>query len=530
MRNPGTRPPLHLQALLPDDARALAARVQVLLDEGALDEGVALAQARIAEATGEARAILQHAMALACNVVGRSVDALRAAAAAREGFKAIGSREGELDALLAIGTVMRSAGDHASAMLAFEEAEPMARDLRDEMRVGVVLRQIGVCCSLLGRHQQALSNLHEAAAIHSREPNHREHLSTLLSLYNAHNRRAISLPKESRERIDSLEEHLERWRTLAEDAARGAQTRMELMALGNYAITLHDCGHHRDALAALAALLPRYRTHGMAPNVAISFFEMGRAHESLGEHDAAREHYVEAIALFDHSGLSGHLREALEGLSNVEEMRDDHRAALAALRRARAIEAETNDGAAHRSVAQRELRLELARLSSQWQRLASTDPLTGLANRRALENWMNDVRPRVELGEPLIVLLHDMDHFKSINDRFGHGVGDEVLRQVATLINANCRPSDLAVRYGGEEFLLALVGVDYDAAVDVAERLRASVQAFAWSAIAAELSVTVSVGVADAAEARDTTALLTLADRRLYAAKHGGRNRVVYRG
>jgi len=135
---------------------------------------------------------------------------------------------------------------------------------------------------------------------------------------------------------------------------------MELMALGNYAITLHDCGRHGDALAALAALLPRYRAHGMAPNEAICFFEMGRAHESQGEHDAAREHYVEAIAMFDRTGLSGHLREALEGLSNAEERRGDHRAALAALRRARAIEAETNDGAAHRSAAQRELRLELA--------------------------------------------------------------------------------------------------------------------------------------------------------------------------
>ena len=525
-----TQSSLLAPTLLPQEARAIAARVQAHLDAGALDKGVALAQEQLSEAVGEARAILQHALALACNVLGRSVDALRAAAAARDGFKAIGSREGELDALLAIGSVMRSAGDHASAMLAFEEAEPMARTLCDEMRLGVVLCQIGVCCSLLGRHQQALSSLHEAALIHSRGPNDREHLSTLLSLYNAHNRRATSLPKDSRERIDSLEEHLERWRTLAEDAARGEQTRMELMALGNYAITLHDCGRHRNALAALAALLPRYRAHGMAPNEAICFFEMGRAHESLGEHDAAREHYGEAIAMFDRTGSSGHLREALEGLSNVEERRGDHRAALAALRRARAIEAETNDSAAHRSVAQRELRLELARLSSQWQRLASTDPLTGLANRRALENWMSEVRPRVELGEPLIVLLHDMDHFKSINDRFGHGVGDDVLRQVAILINANCRPHDLAVRYGGEEFLLALVGVDYEAAIEVAERLRVSVQAFEWSTIASELCVTVSIGIADVAEARDTMALLTLADRRLYAAKHGGRNRVVHSG
>ncbi|MGI9026354.1 MAG: hypothetical protein ACR2GP_12395 [Burkholderiaceae bacterium] len=123
-----------MQTLSPQQARAVVARVQSHLDAGALEEAVTLAEEQMTDAIGEARAILQHALALACNLVGRSVEAQRAAAAAREGFKAIDSREGELDALLAIGSVMRSAGDHASAMLAFEEAEPMARELRSDIR------------------------------------------------------------------------------------------------------------------------------------------------------------------------------------------------------------------------------------------------------------------------------------------------------------------------------------------------------------------------------------------------------------
>ena len=194
----------------------------------------------------------------------------------------------------------------------------------------------------------------------------------------------------------------------------------------------------------------------------------------------------------------------------------------------RTIEADLNDAAAHRSAAQRELRIELARLSSQWHRLASTDPLTGLANRRALEQWFAETQPRIELGESVMVLLHDLDNFKSINDRFGHHVGDDVLRQVAKLIHANCRPHHLAVRYGGEEFLLAMLGIDHQSAVDVAECLRVSVETHQWSGIAPDLDVTISVGIAGVAETGNTTALLTLADRRLYAAKHGGRNRVVY--
>ena len=121
------------------------------------------------------------------------------------------------------------------------------------------------------------------------------------------------------------------------------------MALGNHAITLHDAGRHRDGLEALAALLPRYREHTMAPSEAICHDEMGRAHESLGEHGWARFHYVEASERFERSGSIGELRDACEGLANVEEASGDHRAALRALRRVRALEADLGESNAHRS-------------------------------------------------------------------------------------------------------------------------------------------------------------------------------------
>jgi diguanylate cyclase (GGDEF)-like protein len=185
---------------------------------------------------------------------------------------------------------------------------------------------------------------------------------------------------------------------------------------------------------------------------------------------------------------------------------------------------------AHRHASQRDVRIELARLTSQWRQLAAVDPLTGLANRRGLEHWLAETQERVDRGDVRVVLLHDLDHFKAINDRFGHPIGDAVLREVGRLIAAHCRPADLAVRYGGEEFVLSMLGIDPLDAVDVANRLRASVQAHDWPTIAPGLVVTVSVGIAHSAEAGDTAALLGLADRRLYAAKHGGRNRVVHTG
>jgi diguanylate cyclase len=105
-----------------------------------------------------------------------------------------------------------------------------------------------------------------------------------------------------------------------------------------------------------------------------------------------------------------------------------------------------------------------------------------------------------------------------------------VLQSVGQLLQSQCRGGDMAVRYGGEEFLLALAGTDRAAALPLAERLRELIASQAWSRLAPGLDVSASFGVAGAGEALDAQALLTLADRRLYAAKLGGRNRVVAGG
>lgn len=308
------------------------------------------------------------------------------------------------------------------------------------------MRQIGICCSLIGRHEQALTSLDHAARLHAAGAERRHHLNTLLSLYNACSRRASALPPGAPERRSEPEGLLPRWDALAAEAAALGATRIELMAVGNRAITLHDLGRARESLDLLAALLPRYRAHGMTPNEAICLCEMGRAHETLGDLVAACAHYLGAVERFERNGAGGDLRDALVRLADVEEALDDHRQALGSLRRVREIKQTLNESEAHRSASRRELCIELARLSSQWQRLASIDPLTGLANRRALDQWFVGTRAPVARGASVVVLLHDLDHFKSINDRFGQPVGDVVLREVARLIDANCRPVDLAVR------------------------------------------------------------------------------------
>ena len=157
---------------------------------------------------------------------------------------------------------------------------------------------------------------------------------------------------------------------------------------------------------------------------------------------------------------------------------------------------------------------------------ASMDPLTGMFNRRGFAEATSRVIEReATAGRPVTVLIFDIDHFKSINDRFGHPAGDEILKLFAAIVINSLRITDLSGRIGGEEFA-ALLTCSLDEAVVVAERVR---EAFANSGIAVEdgpVDTTVSIGVAGGPAGTELEILLAAADAALYQAKRGGRNRV----
>lgn len=177
----------------------------------------------------------------------------------------------------------------------------------------------------------------------------------------------------------------------------------------------------------------------------------------------------------------------------------------------------------------RELERALARLHAAnevIEKLARTDPLTLLANRRGLEEAIAHERDRAErTGEPLSVVALDLDHFKRVNDTWGHAVGDRLLSAVGEALRAGVRPYDVAARVGGEEFLLVLPATSRERASDVAERLRARIAQLAVEGLPER--VTASAGVAEHARRETTEALLSRADAALYEAKRLGRNRVV---
>ncbi|MBS0244212.1 MAG: PleD family two-component system response regulator, partial [Proteobacteria bacterium] len=161
---------------------------------------------------------------------------------------------------------------------------------------------------------------------------------------------------------------------------------------------------------------------------------------------------------------------------------------------------------------------------------AITDPLTGLHNRRYMESHLSTlVSQATQLGRTLSVLVADIDFFKKVNDTYGHDAGDNVLREFATRIRRNTRGIDLACRLGGEEFVIIMPDTELSRAMQVAERVRACVDAEPFQLGGGRtLAVTASVGVSTL-EHRDETpeTLFKRADNALYAAKHAGRNRVV---
>ena len=162
--------------------------------------------------------------------------------------------------------------------------------------------------------------------------------------------------------------------------------------------------------------------------------------------------------------------------------------------------------------------------------LAITDPLTGLHNRRYLQAHLSGlVSQSIDGNTPLSLLISDIDHFKQINDTYGHDVGDAVLAEFANRFRENTRTIDLVCRYGGEEFILVMPGVDFSSSYQIAERLLARVAEKPFR-VSPELSVpiTASVGLSTIDSASDTPEIIfKRADNAFYAAKRAGRNCVM---
>ncbi|SRR6266436_1078841 len=178
-----------------------------------------------------------------------------------------------------------------------------------------------------------------------------------------------------------------------------------------------------------------------------------------------------------------------------------------------------------------ELHSQIEKKNRLLEELALTDPLTNLPNRRAIEEWVTrQLSGAARYGFAFWIVVADLDHFKNVNDTYGHGAGDIVLKRVAEILQSNSRKSDICGRVGGEEFLLSLSHANGEDVTLVVDRIRAQIEATKFSFEGNSLTVTASFGVAcfNGENARDLKQIISYADSALYAAKRLGRNRIEF--
>jgi diguanylate cyclase (GGDEF)-like protein len=165
--------------------------------------------------------------------------------------------------------------------------------------------------------------------------------------------------------------------------------------------------------------------------------------------------------------------------------------------------------------------------AEQLKELSIRDEMTGLHNRRYFNEQAELVFAHVRrYGRTLTVMIADIDHFKQVNDRFSHTMGDVVLRRVAKILASNTRDTDVVARYGGEEFVVAFTETPLEAARATCERIRRSIETYPWQELHPDLHLTITMGVDDDVSRGSVDAMLAAADTRLYEGKQRGRNQV----
>ena len=495
-----------------DDQPATQARALAIVSvcdrmEDKYPEGMSagLAAIELSRAAGdlatEARA--RSGVARILLVAGETEDAVQESHLALDAADASGDLSARMNALTTIGVVCLSVENFDLSLAYCERAAETARMIGDEVAGGALMDTMA--CAYLG-HADAVRAAGDEA-------------------------RAVEMYRSAAE--------LSRKAMLV--ARRHGHRRFEATALANLAEGLAAVGQELEALRLLESWQPDPE-FDTAYTITHHLDTRGGICLALGRYSQAAELFAEALALAEgkQSAMAyhKHLAEAYERAGDLARALDNHKAfhahfeqivsesaqrgaRVAAVRletaQAKAAAEQERVRAESLSDTNRELILRTEHLLQQ----SHEDPLTGLANRRAMEHLVE-----AGLGSRTVALV-DVDHFKHVNDAFSHLVGDEVLRQLGRIMLGSCRAGDSAVRYGGEEFAILFHGLDEQAGWVAAERVRVAVQSFDWSTVADGLVVTVSIGVAHGAEADSFAEVLALADERLYSAKSSGRNRVL---
>jgi diguanylate cyclase (GGDEF)-like protein len=502
--------------------------------DAARGAGLAREAIDLARATGDAPGEAQGLYCLGRNLYSQAdypaVFETQAASAAI--FRALSAVHGEARCSNLLGITHRQLGDYGRALERYEAALKGFRETADLEWQARVISGIGDVEVQLGNHAAALELFEQALELR-REVGDNEGAG--FDLNNAafgRIRHALQLSAAGEPASGQLEAE-SALRLLDRAAAIARQfgyKRLEASCLRTMGEAYLAMARPEVALGMADPFLRLARESGDPWIEACGLACVGELRHRLGQDEQGMAQLAAALASFAALGARDQAARVLRILSRAHEALGQVAEALACIRESDRIEQQLRDEGAEsraRALSARR-RLDQARLEAErYRRLAMEDALTGLASRRQLDERLEALmREARKSGTVVTVALADVDHFKGINDRFSHAVGDEVLRCVSEILRGHCRLGDVAGRYGGEEFMLVFRSLEMRAALDICERVRHAVESWDWKSIHPQLRVTLSMGLASSSSFDDSQGLMDAADHWLYEAKHHGRNQI----
>ncbi|MBA4340622.1 MAG: hypothetical protein C0423_00560 [Methylibium sp.] len=422
--------------------------------------------------------------------------------------------QGQTYALANLGQLLSALGERETAQQALERSLATRYSQQNLARQSTTRLDLGQLLLKHGEAGEARAHLLEAVELSRQTGNLRDLCDALHGLAQAYQ---FDKDQDAARQLLSEAHELA---TRADDKQRLAAVQL---AMGR---NLIERGDLEGAETCLQAVLRQAESLGLAALLSDAHQALASVAEARADYQVALQHFRSFHQV--HEALYGEqVQQHLRGLLIRQQVQELQRQADDERNRSQELSSELT--AARQ--ADQEKQMLLQQLSAQTEmlhQLSREDGLTGVANRRWLDLQLAQEFERARrFAHPLSVAMLDLDHFKSINDRFTHLTGDKVLRAVATLLRDVCRRSDLVARYGGEEFMLLLVETPITPAASLCEKLRLRIEQFDWSTLHPALtSVTLSIGLESNARFDQLEGLLAAVDTRLYEAKHQGRNRV----
>jgi len=452
-------------------------------------------------------------------------------------------RSGQVQCLNGIALVDMQIGDYGRSLGRLEEALALIQGRAEPAAEAMLYSGLGKVYMRLGELSRG-REFHELALSRRRELGDNAGIAASLNSLGVVRLRA----GEQRKAVDNdaASADFELAKALFEEAealaAKAGDLHLQALALGNIGSAVAFAGDLDRAMPLFRRQLDAVRTMHDRQNEALCLTNIGEALRLGGSYDEAVESLTQALAIGEELQSKARIMRAHLELSHCREALGDMGAALDHFKQyhrlEQALRSEEAEEKARNLVVQmavskvrdeaetyRAERDQLAAANVELIEAVHVDVLTGLANRRYLDLHLPKLFDQMRAEDRgLGIALADIDHFKGINDRYSHTLGDEVLRTVGKILRAACRPSDMAVRYGGEEFVLMLPDTRLAHARAACQRLRAAVAGYPWAEIHPGLKVTVSIGVTDDQDQASAAEMLANADRQLYEAKRAGRN------